>query len=77
MNNSLQAALTKIKNDEDKEQSINTKNRVDTVLIGAHLSQSIHKQLRLLAAEENKKQQDLLLEALDLLFSKYGKKNWK
>ena len=31
MNNSLQAALTKIKNDEDKEQSINTKNRVDTV----------------------------------------------
>ena len=28
MNNSLQAALTKIKNDEDKEQSINTKNRV-------------------------------------------------
>ena len=50
MNNSLQAALTKIKNDEDKEQSINTKNRVDTVLIGAHVSQSIHKQLRLLAA---------------------------
>ena len=41
------------------------------------MSQSIHKQLRLLAAEENKKQQDLLLEALDLLFSKYGKKNWK
>lgn len=77
MNNSLQAALTKIKNDEDKEQSINTKNRVDTVLIGVHVSQSIHKQLRILAAEENKKQQDLLLEALDLLFSKYGKKNWK
>lgn len=77
MANSLQAALTKIKNAEDNERSINTKNRINTILVGVHVSQDIHKQLRILAAEENKKQQDLLLEALDLLFSKYGQKNWK
>ena len=32
MNNSLASCLTKIKNDEDKEQSINTKNRVDNMI---------------------------------------------
>jgi hypothetical protein len=31
------------------------------------------KQLRLLAAEEGKSQQELVAEALNLLFSKYGK----
>lgn len=77
MTNSLQAALTKIKNQEDQEYKVITKNRIDTVLVGVHVSQDVHKQLRILAAEENKKQQDLLLEALDLLFLKYGRKNWK
>jgi len=77
MTNSLQAALTKIKNEESNEKRLNTKNRLNTILVGVHVSQNIHKQLRILAAEENKKQQDLLLEALDLLFSKYGQKNWK
>lgn len=77
MTNSLQAALTKIKNQEDQEYRVITKNRIDTVLVGVHVSQDVHKQLRILAAEENKKHQDLLLEALELLFLKYGKKSWK
>ena len=49
------------------------KTREGTVLIGAHVSPIIQKQLRILAAEEGKKQHSLLLEALELLFQKYGK----
>ncbi len=77
MSSSLQAALTKIKKEENNDHIVNTKSRVNTILIGAHVSQNVHKQLRILAAEENKKQQDLIIEALDLLFSKYGQKNWR
>jgi hypothetical protein len=73
MINSLQAALTKIKNEEPINKIIATQKRTDTVLLGAHVSYNIHKQLKIIAAEESKKQQDLLLEALELLFAKYGK----
>lgn len=75
MTNSLQAALTKIKNEDIIKPIASTNSsRSNTVLVGAHVSQEIHKQLRIIAAEENKKQQDLLLEAFNLLFAKYGKK---
>ena len=73
MSNSLQAALTRIKNEDTKPSNTLSKGRTDTVLVGAHVSQDIHKQLRIIAAEESKKQQELLLEAFDLLFAKYGK----
>jgi hypothetical protein len=72
MNNSLQAALNKIKADDTLENN-KPHSRDETVLVGAHLSPDIHKQLRILAAEENKKQHILILEALELLFSKYNK----
>lgn len=74
MTNSLQAALTKIKNEDIKTTTTSSRSRANTVLVGAHVSQAIHKQLRIIAAEESKQQQDLLLEAFDLLFAKYGKK---
>ena len=83
MTNSLQAALDKIKNDEvlkDTKLSIRkpitalqSNTRKGTVLIGAHVSPKVQKQLKILAAEEEKTQQDLIQEALRLLFIKYGK----
>ena len=83
MTNSLQAALNKIKNDTEdnftnstpiKKNSFRSKTRKGTVLIGAHVLPKIQKQLKILAAEEEKQQQALILEALELLFTKYGKK---
>lgn len=44
-----------------------------TVLIGAHLPPAYHKQLRLIAAEEGCQVNNLIREALDLLFVKKGK----
>jgi|TARA_B110000908_G_C10081501_1_gene369781 hypothetical protein len=74
MTNSLQAALNKIKDDNVDEVIVSSPTRDNTVLVGTHVSQEIHKQLRIIAAEESKKQQDLILEAFSLLFAKYGKK---
>lgn len=37
-----------------------------------YLSLDVHKRLKLLALEEDKRQHDLLLEALDLLFADRG-----
>ena len=84
MTNSLKAALNKIKNDNEdkfivststsKKQSFTSRTRKGTVLIGAHVSPKIQKQLKILAAEEETQQQALILEALELLFTKYGKK---
>ncbi len=45
-----------------------------TVLIGGHFHPDVAKQLNMIAAEEGMKKQDLLTEALNLLFSKKGKK---
>jgi hypothetical protein len=83
MKNSLQAAMDKITNDvtlKEKElprpapitsQQIST--RKGTVLIGAHVLPRVQKQLKILAAEEEQTQQELIKEALHLLFTKYGK----
>ena len=83
MTNSLQAALNKIKNDEvEKENKVSIRKsitqthnntRKGTVLIGAHVSPKVQKQLKILAAEEEQTQQFLIEEALNLLFVKYGK----
>ena len=48
--------------------------RKNTVLIGGHFPPSVAKQLGILAAEEGMTKQDLLREALDLLFLKKGKR---
>ena len=47
--------------------------RKNTVLIGGHFPPSVAKQLGILAAEEETTKQQLLGEALDLLFVKKGK----
>lgn len=48
--------------------------RDGTVLIGGHFPKSVQTQLKILAAEEDVTHQDLLREALDLLFVKKGKR---
>lgn len=47
--------------------------REGTSLVGAHLPTGYGKALRLLAAETELSQRDLLQEALDMLFVKKGK----
>ena len=47
--------------------------RKNTTLIGGHFPPSVAKQLGILAAEEGATKQELLAEALDLLFVKKGK----
>lgn len=48
--------------------------REGTVLVGAHLSARVGKALKLLSAETGKKQRELLEEALEMLFVRYGSK---
>ena len=48
--------------------------RAGSVLIGGHFSPDVSKQLGIIAAEEATTKQDLLAQALDLLFVKKGKK---
>lgn len=48
--------------------------REGTVLIGGHFPKSVQMQLKILAAEEDATHQDLIREALDLLFVKKGKR---
>ena len=48
--------------------------RKNTVLIGGHFPPSVAKQLGILAAEEGVTKQELLREALGLLFLKKGKR---
>ena len=86
MSNSLQAILESKKTEPEKpkkapvkaakktlEKSKATATRKDTVLIGGHFSKGVSKQLRFLAIEEETTNQELLAEALDLLFIKKGK----
>ena len=47
--------------------------RENTVLVGAHFSPDVQKQLRMLAAEEGTTNRALIAEALNLLFRKKGK----
>lgn len=87
-NNPLQNALEKAGKQISEDESVditsekneatnNTKSRrrEGTVLIGAHLPQSVQKQLKILSAEESKSHQELLTEALNLLFIQKGKKS--
>jgi len=90
-NNSLQSALDaakvskdikppkdKIKNKRDKGINDNPKkssSRQGKVLIAGHFSKDISKQLKYIGIEEEKTNQELLEEALDLLFVKKGKKS--
>lgn len=48
-----------------------------TVLIGGHFPPEVARQLALVAAEEGVKKNELLAEALDLLFVKKGKSRIK
>lgn len=88
MANSLQAVLNRAKSQPQnikKEQKIVEKEsvpkdkvikktRTNTVLIGGHFSPEVSKQLRIIAAEEGTTNQALLQQALDLLFTKKGKR---
>lgn len=46
--------------------------REGTALVGAHLPTRYQKAMKLLSAETDKSQRDLLAEALDMLLVKYG-----
>lgn len=89
MANSLQEVLNRAKsieadpesraNIERKKSAASEKNetkksRGNTVLIGGHFPPEVSKQLRIIAAEEGTTNQALLNQALDLLFTKKGKK---
>lgn len=84
MANSLQAALNRKakevgakvedKKEEGTKNTYKPKSRTNTALIGGHFPKPVLKQLRFLAVEEDKSNQELLSEALDLLFVKKGKK---
>lgn len=47
--------------------------RQGTVMIGAHMPKEVSKALNILAAEEERSNKQLLAEALNLLFERYGK----
>lgn len=47
--------------------------RVGTRAVGGHFAPEVQKQLKLLAVENDTTNQELLREALNLLFSNYGK----
>ena len=56
-----------------KPKSSLAPSRVGRAHIGGYFSESVKRQLRILAAEQNKTTQALIGEALNLLFSNYGK----
>ena len=58
---------------EEKTEPASRKKR-DVVLQTVYLPPNVHKQLRSLAFEEEKKMHDLLMEGLDLVFRKRGLK---
>lgn len=47
--------------------------RRGTAMIGAHMPREVSKALNILAAEEERSNKQLLAEALNLLFERYGK----
>ena len=59
--------------DKDSAPKKAASSRDRTVLIGGHFPPEVHKQLRIIAAEEETTHQALLAEALNLLFKKKGK----
>ena len=89
--NSLQAVLDRQKqetlepptpteisdNPASQQRTPPAKARKNTVLIGGHFPPTVAKQLGILAAEEETTKQQLLAEALDLLFVKKGKSRIK
>ena len=84
----LEAAKSKntVEPDQNKKSKSNTEikkedkakappSRKGKVLIAGHFQKNISKQLKLIGIEEDKTNQELLEEALDLLFVKKGKKS--
>jgi len=57
-----------------KSSESSAKRGEGTTLIAGHFPKSVSKQLKLLAVEEDTTNQELLSQALDLLFVKKGKK---
>jgi hypothetical protein len=53
--------------------SSRTSAREGQTLIGGFFAPEVHKQLKVLAAESSQTQQELIAEALNMLFVKYGK----
>jgi hypothetical protein len=47
--------------------------RKDTRQVGGHFKPEVAKTLRLIAAEQDKHVQEILAEALNMIFAKYGK----
>ena len=57
----------------DEQEGYKQPSRVDTVPVGGHFPETVRDQLKLLAIERRTTSQDLLAEALNDLFAKYGK----
>ncbi len=68
------ALLAKTPDKHSKLSKPTARSRAGRVLIGGHFPPDVSKQLAIIAAEEGTTKQDLLEEALDLLFVKKGKK---
>src|SRR5690348_1535425 len=47
--------------------------RVNSRQVSAHFAPEVIQTLRLIAAEQDREQQDLMAEALNMLFERYGK----
>lgn len=82
MANSLQAALDgsavettpePVKTKSVAKTKARKPSRDGTVLVGAHFSPDVLRQLRMIAAEEGTTNRALIAEALNLLFRKKGK----
>ena len=73
MSNSLQESLIN-KAGTSKTKANTPKENKDGVTIGGTFPKAVRQQLKILAAEEDTTNQDLLEEALNLLFTKKGKK---
>lgn len=58
---------------EPKAKSTRAPSRVGMKQVAGYVNMAASRQLRILAAEEGRSVQDLLQEALDLLFHKYRK----
>jgi len=57
----------------NRSASARTSSRDGQTLIGGFFDPLVHKQLKVLAAESSQTQQELIAEALNMIFAKYGK----
>jgi hypothetical protein len=65
-----------VQNSKEPTVKDTEKKKKEIVLQTVYLPKAVHKQLRELAFEREKKMHDILMEGLDLAFKKYGLKGF-